>query len=131
MSNDRKVDARKWGRPPITEVPMDRTHYTWREPVPGGWREDVSKVALGACSKCALYWRMWEDEPRPCPGCSASDELRTTKEALDVVVRELALACAVVDAARPRQATIGSGARPGELLEALSAYDLRALRGGS
>lgn len=63
----------EYKRPPVTEVPLYAHHFAWREPVNGGWREHMSKVILGACAKCALYWRMWEDEPRPCPSCTERD----------------------------------------------------------
>ena len=135
-------------RPPITEVPLHAHHFAWREPVDGGWREHMSRVFLGACDKCALYWRMWDDEPRPCPSCTERNARQAEKEDAArffeggklreaALLAELAAARKVIEVVADRQATPGSNIPSGaeyvhQLVSALAEYHaVRAKAGGS
>lgn len=70
--------AQRVGRPPLSEVPEERTQYTWAKEVPGFtggtigayYTEETAKLVNIYCRGCALWFRAWEDAPRACPCCS-------------------------------------------------------------
>jgi hypothetical protein len=79
------------GRPPIETVPMAAATWTWTEreiPTPaaldaatqflpelagvlneGRLVAVVARIINVPCLRCALWYRAWEDDVRPCPGC--------------------------------------------------------------
>lgn len=132
------LTATRWSRPPLSEFPMWATQAVWKWAVPGGWEERVAKIGRVECRACSIWYRVYEDEPRPCPSCTERDARQAEKEDAaryfeggklreKVLLAELAAARKVIEVVADRQAVPGSNIPSGaeyvrQLVSALAEY---------
>lgn len=67
------------GRPLLGNVPLNKRFVTWMVEAPESgsliaarYIEKTVRVVDVLCQPCALMYRAYEDDPRPCPGCHKS-----------------------------------------------------------